>query len=207
MDKFTKYISSQFKNPHGFVGKIICIIQNVLNDSMYKKAASLVDIGTNEKVLDIGYGNGHLLELIYKKKAVEMYGIDISDDAKEMAIKRNKKAHGAGQLHLQVGDCCDLPYEDEMFSAVTSINTIYFWSDTVKGLSEIRRTLKQGCSFYNVVYSREYLDKIKYTKIGYKKFEQEELIELGKKAGFDKIEIKDIKKGKSLVVIYTRLSE
>ena len=68
MNKFTEYISSQFKNPHGFVGKIICIIQNILNDSMYKKAASLVDIGANEKVLDIGYGNGHLLELIYKKK-------------------------------------------------------------------------------------------------------------------------------------------
>ena len=31
MNRFTKYVSSQFKNPRGFGGVIISIIQNVLN--------------------------------------------------------------------------------------------------------------------------------------------------------------------------------
>lgn len=204
MNKFTKYISSQFKNPRGIGGAIISIIQNVVNKAMYKKAVSLVNLQSNEKVLDIGYGNGHLLELIYKKNPVDMYGIDISDDAKDMATKKNKKAVAVNQLHLSVGDCCDLPYEDSMFAAITSINTVYFWSDTVKGLSEIRRTLKDGKSFYNVVYTKEYLSTIKYTQIGYKKFEPEELVQYGKDAGFNKAKIKEIVKGKSFVVIYTK---
>ena len=109
-----------------------------------------------------------------------------------------------GQLHLTVGDCCDLPYEDDMFATVTSINTVYFWPDTVKGLSEIRRTLKKGSSFYNIVFTKAYLNTIKYTQTGYKKFEPEELVEYGKQAGFEHIEIKEIVRGKSYVVIYTK---
>lgn len=204
MNKFSKYISSQFKNPRGIGGVIISIIQNVINKAMYKRAVSLINLQSNENILDIGYGNGHLLEMIYRKNPVNMYGIDISSDAKDMATKKNKKADSVGQLHLKVGDCCDLPYEDDMFAAVTSINTVYFWTDTVKGLSEIRRTLKKGKSFYNIVYTKEYLNTIKYTQIGYKKFEPEELIEYGKQAGFESIELKEIISGKSYVVIYTK---
>lgn len=204
MNNFSKYISSQFKNPRGIGGVIISMIQNVVNKAMYKNAVSLIHLQSNDNILDIGYGNGHLLEMIYKKRTVNLYGIDISSDAKDMATKRNKKADAVGQLHLNVGDCCDLPYEDDMFAAVTSINTVYFWSDTVKGLSEIRRTLKKGKSFYNIVYTKAYLNTIKYTQTGYRKFEPEELIEYGKQAGFESIELKKIVDGKSYAVIYTK---
>ena len=121
-----------------------------------------------------------------------------------MATKKNKKAAKENYLHLSVGDCCNLSYEDDTFDAVTSINTVYFWKDTVKGLSEIRRVLKAGKSFYNVVYTKEYLDTIKYTQIGYKKFELEELEEYGRQAGFEHIEKREIMKGKGFVVIYTK---
>lgn len=204
MNKLTRYISSQFKNPGGVGGWIITLVQNVVNSAMYQKTVELVNTGAEDKLLDIGYGNGHLLQKIYGKCASDLYGVDISDDARKMAEKKNQKAAEAGKLHLQVGDCCSLPYEEEMFSAVTTINTVYFWEDTVKGLSEIRRCLKTGKSFYNVVYTKEYLDTIKYTQTGYKKFSPEELTEYGKDAGFEKTEVRDIVKEKSFVVIYTK---
>ena len=91
MNRFSKYISSQFKNPRGIGGVIITMIQNVVNQAMYKNAVSLIDLQSNENILDIGYGNGHLLEMIYKKHPVNMYGVDISSDAKEMAAKRIRK--------------------------------------------------------------------------------------------------------------------
>lgn len=204
MSKFTEYIGSQFGNPRGFVGKICCVMMNVLNKAMYKNVVSMMNLKSDDKVLDIGYGNGFLLFKIYKKCKVDLYGIDISEDMKEQALKRNSQAIKNGQLNLKVGDCCHLSYEDNMFSAISSINTIYFWNDTVKGLSEIRRVLKPGKSFYNVVYTKEWLDKLSYTKKGFKKFESEELIDLGNKAGFEKIEVKHIVKGKSFVVVYTK---
>lgn len=204
MSKFTEYIGRQFGDPHGFVGKICCIIMNVINKRMYLKVVDEVTVKDGEKVLDIGYGNGYLLQKLYKKTKAELYGIDISEDMKAQAEKRCKNAKASGKLFLRVGDCCDLPYDDEMFSAITSVNTVYFWSDTTKGLSEIRRTLRTGGSFYNIVYTKEFLDSLSYTKKGFKKFLPEELTELGIQAGFENIEVKDIVKGKSFAVIYTK---
>lgn len=204
MSKFTEYIGRQFDDPHGFVGKVCCIIMNVINKRMYLKVVDEVRLSGGEKLLDIGYGNGYLLQKLYKKAKAELYGIDISEDMKTQAENRCKNAKSDGRLFLRVGDCCDLPYDDEMFSAVTSVNTVYFWSDTVKGLSEIRRTLKTGGSFYNIVYTKEFLDKLSYTKKGFRKFSPEELTELGRKSGFDNIEVRDIIKGKSFAVIYTK---
>ena len=204
MSKFTEYIGRQFGDPHGFVGKVCCMIMNVINKPMYLKVVDEVRLSGGEKLLDIGYGNGYLLQKLYQKAKAELYGIDISEDMKMQAENRCKKAKSDGKLFLRVGDCCDLPYDDEMFSAVTSVNTVYFWSDTVKGLSEIRRTLKTGGSFYNIVYTKEFLDKLSYTKKGFRKFSPEELTELGRKSGFDNIEVRDIVKGKSFAVIYTK---
>ena len=204
MSKFTEYIGSQFGNPRGLVGRICCVIMNVINKKMYKNTVSLIDISSSENLLDIGYGNGYLLNCIYKKTKANLYGIDISEDMRIQATSKNKTALKDGKLFLDVGDCCDLKYEDDFFEAVTSINTVYFWEDTIKGLSEIHRTLKVGGSFYNVVYTKEWLDKLSYTEKGFKKFGTEELSALGSKAGFYNIQVKDIVKGKSFVVIYTK---
>lgn len=204
MSKFAEYIGSQFGNPRGLIGKICCIGMNIINRPMYRNTVAQMNLDNCHKILDIGYGNGFLLREIYKNNQVDLYGIDISEDMKKTASKRNKRALKNGQLFLKVGDCCELPYEDDMFSAVSSINTIYFWSDTVKGLSEIRRVLKKGKSFYNLIYTKEWFGKSSFTEKGFKKFEVDELVELGKEAGFEKAEVRDVVKGKSLMVIYTK---
>lgn len=108
------------------MGKVCCIIMNVINKAMYKNTVELMHVRDDDKILDIGYGNGYLLHLIYKKNKVDMYGIDISEDMKEQATKRNQVAVKNNQLHLKIGDCCKLSYGDEEFSAVTSVNTVYF---------------------------------------------------------------------------------
>ncbi|MCQ2587099.1 MAG: hypothetical protein MJ174_03205 [Treponema sp.] len=42
--------------------------------------------------MDIRYGNGYLLKLADKSFSCNLYGIDISEDKKTLAEKRNKKA-------------------------------------------------------------------------------------------------------------------
>lgn len=202
--KFTEYIGSQFGNPRGFVGKVCCLLMNIINNAMYKKVAASINVAPGGKALDIGYGNGYLLSMLDKKQKLDLYGIDISEDMLQLATQRNRAAAESGRLHLEVGDCCDLKYENDTFEVVTSINTVYFWSDTVKGLSEIRRVLTNGANFYNVVYTKEWLDALSYTKKGFKKFEPEELVELGRQAGFEDIEVKPVVKGKSFMVIYKK---
>ena len=123
---------------------------------------------------------------------------------KKNAEKRNHRGVEEGKIHLEVGDCCNLSYENDFFDAVTSINTIYFWNDTLQGLREICRTLKPKGKFYNVVYTKAWLQKLSYTRTGFQFFEQEDFVRLGKEAGFVDVKICDIVKGKSLVVVYIK---
>ena len=204
MSKFTEYIGSQFGNPRGFIGKVCCIMMNVINKPMYRKVVSTVDANEQSELLDIGYGNGYLISRLFRKYGCCVHGIDISEDMKVHAAKRNRKGIAAGKVHLEVGNCCELQYENESFDAVTSINTIYFWDDTVKGLSEIRRVLKQGGTFYNVVYTKEWLQKLSYTRKGFKLFEEDDFRRLGIEAGFSDISITEIAKNKSFAVIYRK---
>ena len=79
------------------------------------------------------------------------------------ASKANRKGIENGDIHLEIGDCCNLLYQDATFDVVITMNTIYFWKDTIKGLTEIYRVLKSGGKFYNAVLTKESLDKVFYT--------------------------------------------
>ena len=47
--------------------------------------------------------------------------------------------------------------------------------------------LKENGVFYNAVLTKESLDSVFYTKNGFKKFEDEEYVQMGKEAGFSHI--------------------
>lgn len=199
MSKISRYIGSQFGNPRGLVGKICCIGMNIINRKMYMKIVSY--LSEEKNILDIGYGNGFLVHEIYKKTKAKIKGIDISEDMLIAASKRNEKGVNRKDIELSIGDCCDLMYEDKTFDAVTTVNTIYFWSDTLKGLSEIYRVLCDNGIFYNAVYTKGWMSKTSYTKEGFKLFEREEYIKMTKAAGFKDVTIVDIIEGTNFLVI------
>ena len=204
MSKFSKMIGQQFANPHGFVGWVCCRIMNVINRQMYRSVVRELEADDGATILDVGYGNGYLLRQLDKKFGCNLYGIEVSSDAEKLAVKRNKKSVETGRIQLMQADCCGMPFDKQTFDFITSVNTIYFWQDTEKGLSEIARVLKLDGKFYNAVYSREWLQKLAYTKEGFKFFTQQDYIDFGKKAGLAKVEIVDIKKNKNFLVVFTK---
>jgi ubiquinone/menaquinone biosynthesis C-methylase UbiE len=177
---------------------------NIVNKKMYWKVSDTVLKYSGSKILDVGVGNGYLEKMLSRKSNVVVTGIDISEDMIKNATQKNHAAVQQGRVVLALGDCCDLQFPDGMFDAVTSINTIYFWSDTIKGLSEIRRVLKEDGIFVNAVYSQEWLKRVSYTKKGFKFFSKEDYISDGKKAGFSDVVIEEIVNGKIYLLKYIR---
>ncbi|MCI9003310.1 MAG: methyltransferase domain-containing protein [Oscillibacter sp.] len=204
MGNLANYIGRQFGNPRGAAGWICCQVMNGINRPMYRAALALLEIAPEDRILDIGYGNGYLLRQIDRAFSPELYGIDPSEDMKTLAARRCKRAARQGRLRLTVGDCCALPYEDGMFAAVTSVNTVYFWPEPEKGMEEICRCLRSGGVFYNVLYTREWLNRLPYTQVGFRTFRPQELAELGLRAGFALAEIREIVPGKNFVVVYRK---
>ena len=84
------------------------------------------------------------------------------------------------------------------------MNTIYFWDDTMKGLTEIYRVLKAGGVLYNAVLTKESLDKVFYTKNGFKKFDDEEYVQMGKEAGFAHVAISPLGNRYGMLIEYRK---
>ena len=104
-----------------------------------KAMAEHYKLGVKPKILDIGCGKGFLLyDFLKILPGAEIYGIDIS----EYAIK-NCKPEISGHLH--VGNAINLPWEDDFFDLVISINTLHCLEayDLEKALKEMERVGKK----------------------------------------------------------------
>ena len=204
MSKFSDYWASQCGNPRGIIGRIITLAMNRANNVMYHGIVDNMKPSEGMTILDIGFGNGYLEKLIYREAKCSIYGIDISEDMVKTASKNNQKGIANGDINLVVGDCCNIEFEDDSFDTITTMNTIYFWNDTIQGLREIYRVLKDGGVFYNAVLTKESLDKVFYTKNGFKKFEKNEYVEMAQQVGFKNISFKDLGNKYGLLIIYEK---
>ena len=110
-----------------------------------------------ERVLDVGCGKGFLMyEFTQAVPGVQVQGMDIS----EYAIEHGKEEVAE---FMEVANAKDLPYEDNSFDLVVSINTLHnlYIHDLFKALAEIERVCKpDGGKWLNVEAYRNEREKV-----------------------------------------------
>lgn len=97
------------------------------------------NIKKDEKVLDIGCGNGRLFE-IFKSKNAEYTGIDNSEKLVNIAKNKYREAD------FKMGSGVNLPFKDEEFDKVYSISVLHHIPSEEfrqQFLEEARRVLKK----------------------------------------------------------------
>lgn len=198
---FYEYIGAQFAHPRGVAGDLCCLIMNLMNRAMYVRVADSLPLHKEAVVLDIGCGNGYLIRRMYQASKGTFYGLDVSEDALKTTGRRNQQGIAAKRIHLGLGDCCAMPFAHDFFDAVTSVNTIYFWSDPQKGFAEIHRVLKKGGVFSNAFYSKSFLQRLKYTRKGFRYFDPQEIETLAKQAGFTQVTTQTVSRGRGFIII------
>jgi ubiquinone/menaquinone biosynthesis C-methylase UbiE len=139
----TSGLRAQPGKPTGIVGRIVGYIMDIYNREDNHWTVSLLDISETSKVLEIGFGTGLAIADAANKTIYGcIYGIELSETMQKVAQKRNRNAIKSGRVKLQLGDVMSLPFEDNYFDIVYSINCIYFWKPPTQGLTEIYRVLK-----------------------------------------------------------------
>ncbi|HUH25685.1 MAG TPA: bifunctional demethylmenaquinone methyltransferase/2-methoxy-6-polyprenyl-1,4-benzoquinol methylase UbiE [Flavobacterium sp.] len=100
-----------------------------------------------ESILDIATGTGDLAILLSKSNAKRIVGLDLSAGMLEVG-KEKVKALGLNQkIEMIQGDSENLPFEDNMFDAITVAFGVRNFENLEKGLSEILRVLKPNGIF------------------------------------------------------------
>ncbi len=139
------FIAQQSARPSGLVGRVIAGIMAHETADLNERALRLLRPSPFDHVLEIGFGHGRTIERL--ASVVEngrVCGIDVSESMLAMAVRRNRRAIAEGRVELRTADCASIPFDAASFNAALSVHTLYFWSDPIACLTEIRRVLRPG---------------------------------------------------------------
>jgi len=196
-----KYIARQFGKPTGFGGKVSTFMMNCMNKKLYETVIDNIDVQATDTILDIGFGNGYLVRKFSNKNLQKIYGIEISPDMLKVTTKKNLKKIEQGKVELLLANVQDLPFESDLIDKIYTINTVFFWQDVHRGFAEIKRVLKPNGVFLNVIYLKEWLDKLPMTQYGFSKYTVEQIEKITIESGLQIERIFEIQSKKSLCVI------
>lgn len=178
------YIAKQFADPKGMSGSIVSLVMNRQNRPLYDETIRLLAVSDSDAVLDIGCGNGFVLNLLARENNAAYAGIDPSEEIISVALQRNRKHVTRGKMSFSCQNVSAMSFPDGHFSKAYTINTVYFWSDLVGAMREIHRVMKSGGVFINTLYTNETLARFSHTQFGYRHYEQKELVDAARDAGF-----------------------
>lgn len=101
-----------------------------------------LDMGKNDKALDLGCGAGGISEYISDQTGAHVTGLDYAATAIETAMGRTEAKRD--RLTFVQGDMNSLNFDNGSFDKIVSIDTIYWVADIDKALASMSRLLKPG---------------------------------------------------------------
>ena len=139
-------------------GKTICrLVWNMDRDKNLRyieQALSGVPEDFSGRLLEVPVGTGVLTMPVYKElPAADITCLDYSADMMA-AARRRAQAAGIGNITFRQGDVGALPFEDETFDAVLSLNGFHAFPDKEAAYRETFRVLKPGGTFCGCFYIR-----------------------------------------------------
>ena len=138
---------TQCRKPHGEEGIQTIKNMNENHKDISKFAFECVNVGKNDRILDIGCGGGVNIEKFLKLTENNVDGLDYSEISVDESIKRNKKAVEDKRCQLIQADVSNMPIEDETYDLVSAFETIYFWPDIKNTFKEVSRIIKENGQF------------------------------------------------------------
>ncbi len=180
-----KILAQQLSNPEGETGKEVAKMMNETNISMTKESIKVLHLTDNESVLELGHGNaGHLSYLLDFADNIQYTGLEISETMKSEAENINSKY--LSQANFQLYDGNKIPFENEIFDKVITVNTIYFWENPVEFFNEIYRVLKKDGSFVLTFAKKDFMKNLPFTA-DFKLYNYEDVEELVAETNFKRM--------------------
>ena len=129
--------------PSGLIGRVGARLMASGTESYSRAMAAELDLGPDDELLDVGCGAGGLLAE-HAAHVRYVAGLDASEIQIGMARRRLADRIVAGTAEVVLGDAADLPWEDDRFSVVASLEALKHVPDPEGTLREMHRVLSPG---------------------------------------------------------------
>lgn len=185
-----KILAQNLANPKGGKGIEIGEMMNATNIGMTLESIQALLIEDNEHILEIGHGNaGHVKSILNRAQNIKYTGIDISETMQREAKRLNEAFKDQVDFVLYDGE--NLPFEDQTFDKIFTVNTVYFWKQPVDYLNEIYRVLKKTGTFVLTFGQRDFMEKLPFTRFDFTLYSTGEMEETVSKSYFSRMTVSE----------------
>jgi len=172
-------IEKQLSCPSGENGIDVGNRMNELNIDVTKNSIRLLGLKDDDSVLELGHGNcGHLQLILGASNRIKYYGLEVSETMWKEAQKKNPNE----QAEFKLYDGQIIPYPDNYFNRILTVNTIYFWSNPEGLISEIERTLKPNGIFILTYADKSFMRSLPFVGEKFKLFDKNDIHKLVEKS-------------------------
>ena len=186
---FKKFIGSQFKKPTGLFGLFTSNLMIKGNRGKYESVINDLNIQSNDRILEIGYGPGLGINLIAERcNSCTIHGIDFSGLMYKRATRLNKKYIDDKKATLLLGDFLTMKIGTDEYDKIFCLNVVYFWDELQQPFAKINSLLKKGGMFCFYMAHRDFLIKKKAPDTIFNKYSLEQVTHALGQAGFSKID-------------------
>lgn len=184
------FLAKQMLQPHGLFGRFLLgPLWNRHNAVLNDCTLQSLHLESQDCVLDIGFGGGYLLgKMLDIVTRGQIAGLDNSEVLVDAAIKKFKDAILNGRMIITLGNVEKLPYDDGTFNKISSVNSIFYWSDLHQGLREVHRVLQKNGLYVLTFTVEKDLHKRGFSSYGIHSFSEAEITSALYAVGFYKIE-------------------
>ncbi len=163
-----KELARQLRQPHGTKGLEIADMMHANNIGMTLHSIDCLRIQDGENILEIGHGNGgHLEYLLKQKKNLTYFGLEMSELMNKETQRINALFLDSGQAIFRLYDGQNIPFPDNSFDKIFTVNTIYFWANPGLFLSELYRVLKPGGTLNITFAQKSFMEQLPFTRFGF----------------------------------------
>ncbi len=147
-------------NPTGDAGLVMLSRMNESHSDVTSFGLSFLDKKEDACYLDIGCGGGNTLKMLLSFTKGDVYGIDISLTAIKKSMEYNQEEYDKNRLKLFKANVLELPFKENMFDGITTVESFYFWENHLEALRQIKNVLKENGKFVLIadIYDNGHLD-------------------------------------------------
>jgi len=161
--------------------------------SITEQTLALMSLKPGERVLDLGCGAGWASRLIAKavdsaERAGQVIGLDVSD---EMIRRARAGSVDHDNLMFVVGSAQQVPWEENFFDKVLSVESFYYYADQERALAELFRVMAPNSELYILInlysdnhYSLRWVEEL---KVPVQVHSEQEYIEMLQRHTFEEV--------------------
>lgn len=183
-------MAAQLRKPNGDDAIKTGEMMSKGNVHMIYETLKVLDAKANDNILEIGMGNGfYVNEILEKSDNINYTGCDYSEFMVQESEKMNATWITKGKATFMQSNITSLPFANNKFNKIFTVNTIYFWDNEIVALSEIKRVIQPDGKFIIAFRPKHQTEKYPFTKYGFNQFSKKDVEELLLANGFFIIDI------------------